>query len=1542
MPALTISDENGKALLSTDFAKGGLGKYLKLATSFRTAVPSGALFDKPLADASGTRDIGLTLDRDLPIGDRSELTIGAGASAAVGLHGSGSEIFSGSDLQAAVTVPNGTSYVSLSLEALLRAGLSTQVGHLGFGFKAGTSIAYRWFHPVDMVATQVTVGEAIKAAFGTAVFPGDAADLRQLPVGAFVSIAGEGELSFSGSATLSTATNLLATPGLPLIGAASVTAGASVSVNAGWTISGEFELRLSRPAPETVRLSYHRRRGRSLSVSALAQAGVSAVIRDNDVFTMLMRAISPDPEADLLALVDANLDDGQVQAIQQAVIASVNRTLTLSAQFQASSLRENASLFAYDIDVSRLDAASETAVSEALDGKLDAIGAAAAAATGPIRFVAMGLGRLASDTTTWRINLLGLLNAASFAELLRRGTLTYDPASGTLTAADEITSKRISIRSRPLESDGEQLRRVLFESLMVTAAYRASRALGAGVTLSARHSYVEQRGRTREGDLEDHYRAIVALGLCDERERDTRLGDATEVGTSTFALESRFDAAACDALFLDAEGKPQPASYYETVARRALLALIPAADPRRSYRRLALASDPVWAQVRPLGGAIDTALPGHIRQDALKLAVVRGDIYTVVWWAEAMHKAAVALVEMRGFLGSRTADALAGDKSFAEARAKLENALAGVAASSQARFDDPWDVLALDAAAARAGYVEASIVSNRFAVRYTDTDALDARAEPTVSGRRSRSLATDRKADRPWTPEELEVFAGHVVNLRGGQLSGSGSFASTRDQVTRIFEEHLPRYVSTQQAAGLRPRVMFYAHGGLVEEREGLLPVLARRRFWALNGIYPIYFVWETGLFETLRDILGGAFPGGRARALVTDPAVERLARPGGKPIWGQMKKSAELASARNGGAALVADLAGALWNSAGGQVEYHALGHSAGSIFHAYFLPRLLQQQPASGVPKVSVRSLHFLAPAATTELFTQTLMPLVGAGQPISSLAMYTMTDELEQTDKSMRPYGKSLLYLVSRAFEAAVPTPIVGMQDSVRKDVSLIRFFGLAGRSQVADVVFSKSTDSASLRDRSESITHGGFDNDVPTMTSVVRRVLDVPDTEPVVDYFEEAVPGEDRAAVGPGPTAAAPRSVARPRSLVPVPSARPATRKKAWTVMVWIAGDNDLESFGADDLDEMRQVGSTDDVDVVVQFDRMSDGRTRRYHVRAGARGDADVVAELGETNTGDPAVAIDFFRWAIERYPAERLMGVIWNHGSGIDETDVYRRGVPRGVEASAARAAITGRHRRPLFRTTVEHAARERAIAYDDTARDFLDNIELKSVLATVSKQTGRVLDVLGFDACLMNMVEIAYQLKGTAHVVVGSEEIEPGAGWPYDRVLTSLAEQPAMAAGALAGHIVNHYIASYRSGSLTQSALDLSALDAMAGAVDGLAKALTSAIRTPAEYAAVTKALNATQRFEMPDYVDLGHLCREIGKRSRAAAVKAAGKSVIASLEGAGGFVLASQRKGSRVANASGVAIYFPRGPVSKTYARLDFSKATAWRRFLEAYHGA
>lgn len=406
---------------------------------------------------------------------------------------------------------------------------------------------------------------------------------------------------------------------------------------------------------------------------------------------------------------------------------------------------------------------------------------------------------------------------------------------------------------------------------------------------------------------------------------------------------------------------------------------------------------------------------------------------------------------------------------------------------------------------------------------------------------------------------------------------------------------------------------------------------------------------------------------------------------------------------------------------------------------------------------------------------------------------------------------------------------------------------------------------------------------------------------------------------------------------------------------WTVLVWIAGDNNLDSFGLSDLGEMKEAGSTDDVAVVAQFDRMGDSGTRRYYLRKGTSLEDDVVEELGETNTGDPAVAIDFFTWGMKRWPSEHVLAVIWNHGSGIDETDIYARAAARGMtverraeptETTVPRERIreiaSNGLRKSLFSTTVDEAMSTRGIAYDDAARDFLDNAELKRVLSEVVEQTGRQIDILGFDACLMNLVEIAYELRGPVDYIVGSEELEPGDGWPYNAVIGALVASPETAPADIAASLVKAYVDSYGGDeSVTQAALDLSKVEGTAKAVDELAVACIAELDTAEGYTAFSKAMKNAQRFHTKDFADLGDICTRLADDSAPTRVKEAAQGVIDSLTGGSPLILAAGKNGPGVERATGTAVYFPIvGDVQVAYDRLQFAQDTQWNGLISKYN--
>ena len=296
------------------------------------------------------------------------------------------------------------------------------------------------------------------------------------------------------------------------------------------------------------------------------------------------------------------------------------------------------------------------------------------------------------------------------------------------------------------------------------------------------------------------------------------------------------------------------------------------------------------------------------------------------------------------------------------------------------------------------------------------------------------------------TPEEIAALAPHVINLNQGELSRGGAVQTSVADVARIFDEHIPQFLAALIAADQAPnlRIMFFAHGGLVGEMSGLAVAHKGVEWWKKNGVYPIYFVWETGLCETLgqifdkvlrltgvrrgdRGILDGIASVGSAIGdklvdHVTDNLIAEIAHDvGGVSVWGEMKSNARHANQPLGGASVVVSNLQRFLKTppAGANITLHAVGHSAGAIFHSYFVPLVHAETGRT------FQTVDFLAPAVRVDEFKQTLWPMVrpvaAAAKPAAAdakavaadrLTIYTMHDALERAD-NCGPYRKSLLY-------------------------------------------------------------------------------------------------------------------------------------------------------------------------------------------------------------------------------------------------------------------------------------------------------------------------------------------------------------------------------------------------------------------------------------------------------------------------------------------------------------------------------------------------
>lgn len=414
---------------------------------------------------------------------------------------------------------------------------------------------------------------------------------------------------------------------------------------------------------------------------------------------------------------------------------------------------------------------------------------------------------------------------------------------------------------------------------------------------------------------------------------------------------------------------------------------------------------------------------------------------------------------------------------------------------------------------------------------------------------------------------------------------------------------------------------------------------------------------------------------------------------------------------------------------------------------------------------------------------------------------------------------------------------------------------------------------------------------------------------------------------------------------------------------WLILVYMAGDNDLEGFALKDMLELQKIGSSKDVYIFAQIDRArgydtSRGdwkSTRRYFVR---KEEEDIISsdfeDIGETNTGDPSTLVDFVLRGVELYPAERHGLIIWNHGTGWKEEDIYRmltddRSISRGMLRSIN---LRTQERKPLFlkalRSSAEYNSETKAIAFDDDAKDFLDNKELAEALYRGITRLKKKFDLIGFDACLMNMLEVQYQLKELTDVIVGSQEIEPPDGWPYTDILRALMKNPDANGEYLGKSIVDSYVDSYRDSSwkglVTQSCLSSKSVDRLAAAMDQLALRLIdllsdSEARKDTWFKLMSVYTN-TNKFKDKEYLDLGSLLTNMEVQLAPLNTESVVQQALREMND----VVLHQRAmmdSGEVRDLSGISIYWPMSGFrySSHYNDLDFCRATAWNDFLKAY---
>jgi len=303
---------------------------------------------------------------------------------------------------------------------------------------------------------------------------------------------------------------------------------------------------------------------------------------------------------------------------------------------------------------------------------------------------------------------------------------------------------------------------------------------------------------------------------------------------------------------------------------------------------------------------------------------------------------------------------------------------------------------------------------------------------------------------------------------------------------------------------------------------------------------------------------------------------------------------------------------------------------------------------------------------------------------------------------------------------------------------------------------------------------------------------------------------------------------------------------------WLFMVYLDAANNLESAGLQDLHEMEQgISGAEEITIIVLMDRMpgfstADGDwtdTRLFLIDknntkakriAGIINGANITSTgtSGEVDMGNKWSLLNFIEYCITNYatPDTKLLLDIWNHGGGY-------------------RDSSTEENLKDI----------RKPICWDDEqSHNTLYMNEVQEAINGALLSTSRdKIDIVYMDACLMQMVEVAYELQNDVRYLVASEETVPGNGGDYVNILErykSIYAEGNHNPYRFSYEIVSSYREQYNTtGDTTLSSLDLSKLSPLLEALSTFGNALKN------ESSSKLKDIRSqTKHFAYPDQADL------------------------------------------------------------------------------------
>ena len=417
-----------------------------------------------------------------------------------------------------------------------------------------------------------------------------------------------------------------------------------------------------------------------------------------------------------------------------------------------------------------------------------------------------------------------------------------------------------------------------------------------------------------------------------------------------------------------------------------------------------------------------------------------------------------------------------------------------------------------------------------------------------------------------------------------------------------------------------------------------------------------------------------------------------------------------------------------------------------------------------------------------------------------------------------------------------------------------------------------------------------------------------------------------------------------------------------QQATWTFMVYMAAANDLEIFAPRNMRQMQQVGSNERINIVAQHNTHEHNKhsSKTYFIE---KGNKRLIKENPHAcDSGESKTLTDFCRDTIAAYPADHYALILWNHGTGPIEP------VMRSHLSSLDLFSLSYSHdlfdHKSISFSPFPHYKTSRTqqiykgICFNDISGNFFTEQQLCNTLKTVCTTSlkGKKFDIIGFDACLMSMIEIATAIQPYATHMVASQDVERGTGWDYYYALYPFMTTTITPAH-LGAHLVHAYAKAYKKTSdYTQTCLNLENIHLLTENVSRVSTLLQNLLKNQEDKKArlavkLSRNKHLCTHFDEPEFIDLYHFYMNVSLNIEQITCEpqnplnqtiqelrvelTRGKQLIKSS-------VLENKAGSTYPNAHGISIYFPEHTIHSSYRRCAFTEHSSWLPFLKTYLSA